>query len=138
LFFNMARTLTLTLAGEDLSRLAADLARRGSWPLEAGLAWLLAEGARHYARDQHRWHRIQVEPATEDEAERLELQRREAVAHLLSMRARVLQTEWERDLLRAQVAALEEEYRALRDRLLSLQQKRRALREALQRRGVQP
>ncbi|MDR7416338.1 MAG: hypothetical protein QN193_01960 [Armatimonadota bacterium] len=134
----MGRTLTLLLAGEDLTRLAADLARRGDGPLEAGLVWLLAEGARHYARDQHRWHRMEAEPATADEAERLELQRREAAAHLLSMRARVLQTELERDTLRSQVAALEEEYRALRDRLFALQQERRVLVEALRERGIRP
>ncbi|MDR5710097.1 MAG: hypothetical protein QN172_03995 [Armatimonadota bacterium] len=129
----MDRILTLTLAGEDLARLAEGLVRRGYWSLEAGLAWLLAEGTRHHIRDQQRWDRV-ADPAASHHPERLELQRREAAAHLLSMRARVLRTELERDALRAQVAALEEEYRALRDRLFALQRERRALLEALRER----
>ncbi|MCS7173654.1 MAG: hypothetical protein N0A24_09845 [Armatimonadetes bacterium] len=133
----MDRILTLTLAGEDLSRLAEGLTRRGYWPVEAGLAWLLAEGARHYVLDQRRFERMAA-PATPHLPERLELQRREAAAHLLSMRARVLRTELERDTLRAQVAALEEEYRVLRERLLALQRERQVLREALRERESTP
>jgi hypothetical protein len=123
--------VTIEIAGEDLVRLAEALGDLGHELLEPGLAWLLREGATHFARDQRTWELL--EPGTDPASEsvRLELQRREAAAHVFSMRARTLRTEAERDALQAQVDALGQEYEQLRGRLAQLQWQRRHLRAVM-------
>lgn len=114
------RDMILTLTGEDLAQLAEGLSSLGFWPLEVGLAWLIAEGARRYAADQRTWEEPTASSAPHPDGLRLELQRREALAHALSMRARTLARERERDILREQVAALSAEYARLRRALFAL------------------
>ncbi|MDR7414368.1 MAG: hypothetical protein QN202_09315 [Armatimonadota bacterium] len=114
------RDLILTLSGEDLAQLAEGLSSLGFWPLEVGLAWLVAEGARRYAADQRTWEELAASRAPDRDGVRLELQRREALAHALSMRARTLARERERDILREQVASLSVEYTRLRRALFAL------------------
>ncbi len=117
LLFRGVTVRTLTLAGEDLVRLAEALSALGFWPVEVGLAWLVQEGVRHYVVDQRAWK--ELASTREEDPARLELQRREALAHLLSMRARTLAAEVERDALRQQVAELSEEYARLKRSLLA-------------------
>ena len=111
--------MTLTLTGEDLAQLAEALSSLGFWPLEVGLAWLIVEGARRYAADQEAWHELTGLGEPHGAPARLELQRREALAHVLSMRARTLARERERDVLRERVNALSAEYTRLRRALFA-------------------
>jgi hypothetical protein len=111
--------VSLKLAGEDLAQLAEALASLGFWPVEEGLAWLIREGARSYLADQRAWEELDRWGVPDQDPVRLELQRREALAHVLSMRARTLAREQERESLRQEVAALSQEYARLRQTLFA-------------------
>ncbi len=124
--------MTLTLTGEDLAQLAEALSSLGFWPLEVGLAWLIAEGARRYAADQEAWHELTASGEPHGAPAQLELQRREALAHALSMRARTLARERELDVLRERVNALSAEYTRLRRALFALRNRQRKPSETLQ------
>ncbi|MDR5684076.1 MAG: hypothetical protein QN163_08635 [Armatimonadota bacterium] len=116
--------MTVTLTGEDLAQLAEALTTLGFWPVESGLAWLIREGARYYAADQGAWRELVAREVPDQDPLRLELQRREVLAHLLSMRARTLGREQERDALADRVDALGAEYRRLRQALFALRVQR--------------
>lgn len=113
------RHMILTLSGEDLAQLAEALSSLGFWPLEVGLAWLIAEGARRYAADREAWRELTASGEPYGAPAQLELQRREALAHMLSMRARTLAREREQDPLRERVNALSVEYTRLRRALFA-------------------
>jgi gamma-glutamyl:cysteine ligase YbdK (ATP-grasp superfamily) len=120
------RIVDLTLAQDDLERIAALLARHGK-SLEEGLAWLISEGARHYTNDQKAWEALSAAGTPEGDPRKLELQWREAAAHLLSMRARTLETEARMQALAEQVSAMTAEYKEIRSRLFAMQEERRQL-----------
>lgn len=92
--------VSFKLAGQDLAQLAEALASLGFWPVEEGLPWLIPEGARSYLADQRAWEELDRRGVPDQDPVRLELQRREALAHVLSMRARTLAREQERETLR--------------------------------------
>lgn len=129
----MGRWVTVEMAGEDLARLAAGLAGWSDVALGPALVWLLREGARHFTKDQRRWEQLSLmgEDSQRASLELLELRRREAAAHVFSMRARTLRTELERDALQAQVDVLRHEYEALRRRLSELRWEHQRLRAAV-------
>ena|GEM_PF-2496800 len=120
------RIVELTLAQDDLERIAALLANHGK-SLEEGLAWLISEGARLYTDDQKAWEALSAAGAPEGDPRKLELQWREAAAHLLSMRARTLETEARMQALAERVNAMTTEYQEIRSRLFAMQEERRKL-----------
>lgn len=124
------RIVNLTLAQEDYERLASMLADRGK-SLEEGLAWLISEGAHHYRSDQKAWEAFSAPGVPDGDPGKLELQWREAFAHLLSMRARTLATEGRMQALAERVTALSAEYKGIRSRLFALQEERRRLQALL-------
>lgn len=91
------RTVTLTLAGRDLVELAEALSALGFWPVEQGLAWLLAEGARHYLNDRRVREGLEHSAGSDPDPTRAELLRREAASRLFSIRARALVREIQRE-----------------------------------------
>jgi hypothetical protein len=126
----MPKMVDVMLSSEDVSRLAVFFAERGQ-SLDNGTAWLIEEGARHFCNDQSAWEQLNAAGVPDGDPRKLELQRREAVAHLISMRARTVSTETEMEMLRAQVSALGAEYKELRASLMRLQDEQRSLKAAL-------
>lgn len=116
----------LTLAREDYEKITSLLTDCGK-SVEEGFAWLIGEGAHHYTCDQKVWESLSPTGTPEHDPKRLELQWREAVAHLLSMRARTLETEEKMLALIEQANTMTAEYREIRSRLFAMQEERRRL-----------
>ncbi len=82
----------IELLAEDWSiiRHALQAAGRNT---EDGLGWLLEQGLDRYALDEAEWKAREGQPGDASEPRRHELKRREAQAHLVSMRASTIAAE---------------------------------------------
>lgn len=94
---------------------------------EAGLARLLEWGLDQYGHDEAEWDALEGRTDPSAEARRLELQRREAQAVLVSMRARTVAAERRMRALHGTVSRLGAEFQANREAMRVLREENAVL-----------
>lgn len=122
--------IELTLAEQDAAELSRFFAASGR-TMATGLAGLLFDGVTAYETDQRTWEELSAACVPDDDPARQELQRREAHAHLFSMRPRTFATEAEMNRLRVQVLETSAAYKEFRNRLRVLQRRQEHLRNLI-------
>ncbi len=85
-------SVEIELLAEDWSTIRHALQAAGR-DTEDGLGWLLEQGLDRYALDETEWKGLEGQPGDAGEPRRQELKRREAQAHLVSMRASTIAAE---------------------------------------------